>query len=285
MADRNCAACSDLQASSPGLIVNGLGTTECTSLKNNTGLNPSSGHNDCTDLDDMNDCLIGNMEDEIDAYDVCEWKDYMRHFVNNTWTVFKGIICAICGLWAKIANILSRLTKLECIITKMGQVQSFAVDENYIKWFNNVQKNPDVSPDLSAPRITGNAYCGYMTGSIMLPSNFTTSFPSSDINNHGILLYEYRIKLSDFNLRGVWAGNMQEAGNGDCIHAHITVFTSNSSTAPWGAGDDGYASYTVPEGWAYVQVRMTSYERIPGSGKITLTGVMPVLMNPNSLDC
>lgn len=280
MANYNCDACNELRNDAPNLIVNGLTDTECTSLKNNTGLNPSSGNDDCTDLDNMNDCLIGNLEAEIDAYDVCDWKEFTTKFIENAWTVFKGIICSICGLWTKTA-------RLECIVSQFGQVQNFAVGEDNIRWFNGVTKNPDAStdPDLALPRITGNAYCGYMTGSIVLPSDFDTRFPTANINNHGILLYEYRIKLSDFNLRAIWAGNMQEAGNGDCVHAHITVFTSNSATQPWGAGDEGYASYSVPEGWAYVQVRMTSYERLPGSGKITLTGVMPVLMNPNNFDC
>ncbi len=108
MAKPNCSACDDLRENSPNLIVNGLGDTECTSLANNTGLNPSSGHNDCDDLHDLNDCLIGNMEQEIDAYDVCDWKEYMRKFVENTWTVFKGIICAICGIWVNIANLRKR---------------------------------------------------------------------------------------------------------------------------------------------------------------------------------
>lgn len=285
MAQKNCAACDELRNDAPNFVVNGLTNTEIASLKNNTGLSPSNGNDDCTDLNNMNDCLIGNMEDEIEFYDVCDWKDYMKKFVDNGWTLFAAIIAAICGLWSTFADILRRLAKLECIVSKFGEVQNFAVGEDNIRWFNGVTKNTDTSPDLSVPSITGNAYCGYMTGSIVLPSDFATNFPSNDINNHGILLYEYRIKLSDFNLRAIWAGNMQEAGNGDCVHAHITVFTSNSSTAPWGAGDDGYASYSVPEGWAYVQVRLTSYERLPNSGKMTLTGVMPVLMNPNSFDC
>ena len=83
MANYNCSACNDLREDAPNLIVNGLGETECTSLKNNTGLNPSNANDDCTDLENLNDCLVGNMEQEIDAYDVCEWKEFMKQFIPN----------------------------------------------------------------------------------------------------------------------------------------------------------------------------------------------------------
>lgn len=115
MADYNCSSCADLQNDAPSVVVNGLGETECISLQNNTGLNPSSGNDDCTDLNNLNDCLIGNMETEIDAYDVCEWKDYMKKYVGNHWTVGKGIICAICGLWTKFEYLCSQLGKASYI--------------------------------------------------------------------------------------------------------------------------------------------------------------------------
>lgn len=97
MANVSCSSCEDLRQNAPNLIVNGLGSAECTHLKNNTGVGGNS--TDCADLNDMNDCFIGNMEPEIDTYDVCDWKEYMKKFVPNVWTVLKGIICAICGLW------------------------------------------------------------------------------------------------------------------------------------------------------------------------------------------
>lgn len=116
MAKVNCSACDSLREDAPNFVVNGLGTTECNSLKNDTGLNPSSGNNDCTDLENMNDCLIGNMESEIELYDVCDWKDYMRKFVQNAWTMFKGINCAICGLWANVTSLRKKNTELCALI-------------------------------------------------------------------------------------------------------------------------------------------------------------------------
>ena len=129
MADYSCAACEDLRQTDPNFVVNGLTDTECTSLGNDTGLNPSKGHNDCTDLNDMNDCLVKNMEDEINSYNVCSWKTYMKALVNNLWTMFKGIICAICGIWTNIHNIMSKIDQLICIINSMGTGTTFEIDE------------------------------------------------------------------------------------------------------------------------------------------------------------
>lgn len=112
MANHNCQACDDLKSTAPSLIVNGMGDAECASLQNDTGLNPSSGNNDCTDLNNLNDCLVGNMEQEVDAYDVCEWKPFMKRFIPNVWTVLKGIICAVCGLWANLTSILNQINDL-----------------------------------------------------------------------------------------------------------------------------------------------------------------------------
>lgn len=119
MDNLNCSACEDIRTNSSDFALNGVTDTVCASLKNNTGFNPSSGHDDCEDLDLANDCLIGNMADEIEAYDVCDWKDYMRKFVPNVWNMLKAIICTLCGIWSQIASILSRLAgydaKIDCL--------------------------------------------------------------------------------------------------------------------------------------------------------------------------
>lgn len=114
MAELNCEACEEIKSEVPELIVNGFDDTMCTSLKNDTGLKSSSGNNDCTDLDNLNDCLIGNMETEIDDYDSCTWKDFMKKYISNAWTVFKSIICAICGLWTNVHNLWTTIRSL-CI--------------------------------------------------------------------------------------------------------------------------------------------------------------------------
>lgn len=112
MANMNCEACDSIRQNDPSFVINGLGDEECASLGNDTGLVPSSGNNDCEDLNNINDCLVGNMETEVDAYDVCDWKPFMKKFIPNVWTTFKAIICAICGIWTNIHNIWKRLQEL-----------------------------------------------------------------------------------------------------------------------------------------------------------------------------
>lgn len=136
MAKVNCDACSEIRELDPNLVVNGWSDTECASFKNDTGLSPSSGHNDCTDLELMNDCLIGNLDAEVDAYEVCDWKTFMHRFLPNLWTLFSAIKCAICGIWtnihkiwAEIQSIWDFIKKLRCELDYMGKGASFAVGE------------------------------------------------------------------------------------------------------------------------------------------------------------
>lgn len=162
MAKPNCSACDELREKAPNLIVNGLGDTECTSLANNTGLNPSSGNDDCDDLHNLNDCLIGNMEQEIDAYDVCDWKEYMRKFVENTWTVFKGIICAICGIWTRIA-------RLDCYINFLlndKEVGSLLDESAFVPGTGVSFERSDEQMIKPSIRINGNTYT--VSGSIKI---------------------------------------------------------------------------------------------------------------------
>ena len=105
----NCSACNDLRETAPEFVQNGVTDTVCTSLKNDTGFNPSNDRTDCDDLNDANDCLIGNMEDEIEAYDICDWKTFMKTLIPNIYNVIKAIICAICGLWCNFHALISAL--------------------------------------------------------------------------------------------------------------------------------------------------------------------------------
>ena len=114
MAEVYCEACEELKDEVPELLVNGFDNNMATSLKNDTGLKASSGNNDCTDLDTMNDCLIGNMQTEIDDYDSCTWKTFTKDYIANAWTMFKAIISAICGLWTNVHNLWTTIRSL-CI--------------------------------------------------------------------------------------------------------------------------------------------------------------------------
>lgn len=109
MSDLNCSACAELQDHASEFILNGVTDNVCASLKNNTGFNPSADYDSEEDLELANDCLIGNMVQEIEAYDVCDWKDYIRKLIPNLWNMLKAIICTLSGLWSKFVCIQDRL--------------------------------------------------------------------------------------------------------------------------------------------------------------------------------
>lgn len=124
-----CGSCDDLRTNAPNVLVNGIDETACTSLKNDTGLNPATQTNDCDDLEDLNDCLVGMMENEIEAYDVCDWKEYMKKFVPNVYTVSAAIICAICGLWTRVHNLCEQIKRssyvgIMTLYTTSGNVEA-----------------------------------------------------------------------------------------------------------------------------------------------------------------
>lgn len=113
MAEVYCEACETLRTNIPELITEGIDSTMCTSLGNDTGLKPSLNHNDCTDLNDLNDCLKGNMVAELEKYDPCDWKEYMANYASNDFTITKALICVLCGIWSNIHSLERRVASLE----------------------------------------------------------------------------------------------------------------------------------------------------------------------------
>ena len=118
MANKNCNACNEIRSEVPELVANGFTEAMCTSMKNDTGLKQSVGHDDCEDLDLLNDCLVGNMKDEIEDYDQCDWKDFTKKFIDNLWTLFEAMKCAICGLWTNVHNLWTTVRSFK--LTKSG---------------------------------------------------------------------------------------------------------------------------------------------------------------------
>lgn len=153
MAELNCTACEDLREEVPQLIVNGFDNTMCTSLKNDTGLKSSSGHNDCTDLDTMNDCLIGNMETEIDRYDTCEWKPFTKKFIDNIWTMGKAMICAICGLWTNVHSLWATIRSL-CLKKEGNKIVLYSNLGDHCSVTDNDTKY-DLTKDGSTIKLVG----------------------------------------------------------------------------------------------------------------------------------
>lgn len=181
MADINCKACEDLTNEVPTLFTNGLTDAMCTSLKNDTGLKSSSGHNDCEDLTDMNDCLIGNLDAELEKYEVCDWKTFMHQFIPNLYTTLAAYKCAICGLWSNVHSLWSTLNsfciektgktiKLTnkngtlCSVTDSDTTYSISKDGNTIHLVGSDGSDDSVSvPDTWKPNTASQE--GYVTKS------------------------------------------------------------------------------------------------------------------------
>ena len=112
MSEINCASCSELRENAPDFIANGVTETIAESLANNTGLNPNLDvlHDDCTDLDLANDCLIGFMPKEIEGYDNCDWKDFSKKFLGNLYELLKAMIASECGQWERLEGMCSLMS-------------------------------------------------------------------------------------------------------------------------------------------------------------------------------
>lgn len=167
MAKYSCSSCDDLRQDAPDFIIDGLDDDACTSLQNDTGLNASSGNNDCTDLHNLNDCLIGQMENEVDSYSACDWKDFMKQFIPNLWTTAKGIICSICGIWTNIHNLWTLVNKLECMVNYMMKGAQFKFTETADNTTSYIVAGRGVSfANVSQSGTAGDLEIEYISGGV-----------------------------------------------------------------------------------------------------------------------
>lgn len=105
MAEKYCVPCNKLKNESSEFFTNGVTDSVCQSLRQDKGFNPLSGHNDCEDLSDANNCTILSLIEQLPAYDVCEWKEFMEQYLANQYNMNEAFICVLCGILAKIKNI------------------------------------------------------------------------------------------------------------------------------------------------------------------------------------
>lgn len=321
MANVNCSSCEEIRQVDPNLIVNGFGDTECSSLQNNTGLSPSSGNDDCTDLNNLNDCLVGNQEAEVDLYEVCDWKKFMKQFIPNLWTTLKAIICAVCGIW-------TRVKKLECIVSYMGSGSTFHIGEepsdgSYVvagKGVSFYQTGQDVwSGDVNINYVAGgfarvNGSCifhysdftdakavvNFDNGAVERTSRARLGNPRWDttgkIVNGGELVYEIRVKKSQYpQLKGLTGGFGLE-GAGGAYHVKVISFDSGR----YAYGQHGWCSvvdgtpfdssmdrgHLVPDGWIYLQVRISYLDlKLYDNAQYTPDCICGVRLNQNAIDC
>lgn len=338
MAKVNCDACSEIRELDPNLVVNGWSSTECASMANDTGLSPSSGHNDCTDLELMNDCLIGNLDAEVDSYEVCDWKTFMHRFLPNLWTLFSAIKCAICGiwtnihkLWTEVNNIWNFIKKLRCEMDYLYNGASFSFGEYTSDTKSHIVAGKGVSflnvsasgtsSDISMTYVGGGL--AHIGGSVLLyddsftdastvynydtdgvnPRQSKSRMGNSDWQSHdknplggSQLVYEIRLLKSEFpQIQRFFSGVALNAAGGG-YHCQITRtgagkyadgqsgHCDHNTGAP--ANDDSSRGHLVPEGWEYIQLRISWIENLSGGGKqYTPVGLLGMRMNQSKIDC
>ena len=279
MAILNCEACEALREDAPSFVCNGFTEAECTSLQNDTGLNPSSGNNDCTDLNNMVDCLIGNESEEVELYEVCDWKTFMKMHIENLWAVLKGIVCAICGLWTNVHNLWDKVNSHDCVINSMGEAKTFNIDGlteaelgTGVQWRTN-------DDHVAYPSIVGNAFVLRVNGSVTFTGSKWLNF-TGNTDDGNWLVYRYKLNKKKYGIKTVW-NNICASNNAGDIGGYIQCFGEGETTpGQWGYNDPNGA-VTVPEGYIYIEVRVANIRSwgITGSnGRVTITGVVPCLM-------
>ena len=323
MAEINCSACEDIREASPEFIINGLTDDICTSLANNTGMNPTDENDTCTDLSNLNDCLVGNMETELKSYDSCDWKNFMKNFIPNLWTTLKAIICSFCGIWAHIK-------RLECMLDLLFNGADFYFGEETEGKesklvpgkgvdFTIRSSSDEHAYDIRILFIAGGL--ARMGGSLRVftesfkdakgntkNGNSVWNFNNADMPLGGELLYEVRIKKSEYpQIKRIYNGTLLPTSGNDKIFQVFVVYFGEGSYAygqhGWCDADgspseSGYSSgHKVPEGWMYVQARMmyagtlTTYDVKDGSGStkrgtdLTPQGYVGIRMNQNEIEC
>ena len=327
MAEVNCNACEEIRQTSPEFIVNGLTDDICTSLQNDTGLSPSNENDDCHDLHNLNDCLVGNMATEVEAYDVCDWKEFMRNFIPNLWTTIKGVVCSICGMWKAIH-------KLECLVNYLYEGDSFSFGETSKDTTSYIVMGKGVScANVSASGLASDLAITFIAGGVarihgsclVYTENFHDRVAGYNYDDNGVeptksasrkgnaawsgadekpggygsqLFYELRILKSEFpQVRRFFTnGGLNEEGGG--YHCEFVRYAAGDfAPGQFGRCDrhDGTPSipgnsrgHQVPDGWEYIQCRITWVERMYGNEdgrQYTPTGLVGIRMNKGEVPC
>ena len=285
----NCSACEDLRQTSADFTVNGLSEEMCASLGNNTGLSTRDDHDTCEDLNNLNDCLVGNMTKEVAAYPICDWKKFMKNFIPNLWTTLKAIICAFCGIWAAIK-------RLECLVEYMFEGASFQFGETTQGKSSRVYagKGVDFGIRKAGQQHTYDVTILYVAGGLARLFGslrlFTESYKdvdgntqdgnsvwnmNSDMPHGGERLFELRIKKSEYpQIKRFFNGDaFSSAGNGTFYQCYIEYFDEGEwaygqhgwcksdgtayTSADGGSYDNTYSpGHQVPDGYMYVQLRL-----------------------------
>lgn len=171
MADKKeeyCSPCIKLKKQNPDFWQNGITDKACNSLKENTGLDSKNGHKDCEDLHDMNDCLLEQARKEMNKLDWCNPKTlyrFLKDYICKLHALLKAIICAICGLWEKVEDLMSQNWAINTryIIEYSTPEMSVSINRtngDFIFKFSDWQNPNDPSTRLGRGEIRGTVNFG-----------------------------------------------------------------------------------------------------------------------------
>ena len=320
MSNQSCSACNDLREYAPEFVVNGTTENVGEHLKYDEGLSGANNHTDCEDLMDVNDCLIGNMIDELEGYEVCDWKDYMATMLGNLYETLKAMIYSQCGQWCAINSLFSGQT---FSVGEATEGNAYAVAGKGVS-FLIPHADSSHTGDLTIIHVAGGL--GKVDGSyVFYNSNFTDAGTCFNFDNGstqrssqsrlgnsvwgntatsggfpggGELICEFRLKKSAFpQIKQFFPGFGMETGGG---HYDVSVYPFDSGRWAWGqhgwcnysdgqpsaAGYD--AGHLVPNGWWYLQLRMNNAVAFSMTGdgrQYSPQAFVGIRMNPDEVSC
>lgn len=319
MSQQSCSACNDLREYAPEFVLNGVTDNVADHLTKDEGLSGANDHNDCEDLLDVNDCLIGNMLDELDGYEVCDWKDFMAAFIGNMYETIKAMVYSQCGQWCAINGMYNgqtfRVTEntdgdayavagkgVSFLLPHAGEEHTNDLNIAYVagglihgsgsfRLFNNNFTDAGVCGNFDQ----GSTYsksASRLGNSVWGKKNGETGFP----NTGGELLCEFRLKQSAFpQIKTLFTGFGKEADFGSfgvraivglpghyVYGQHGACNADGTRSAP--EYDDGHL---VPQGWWYIQLRVTTSNYMPMSEGAQFSPIywMGVRMNQDKITC
>ena len=329
MLETDCLACTELRENVPELVVNGWQDEYCATMESDNGL--GYGNNDCEDLNTMNNCLIGNMADEAQIAEVCDWRSFMSNFITNIWTVFKAIICAICGIWDQIWMLWENVERLWCILNYHSYGEELIISEDdtgesYIVAGKGVSFL-EVGQSGAASQVGFEYIAGGLVqvhGSLAFNQNDFTdegqcwnydlngvdprytqarkgnsywhNTTGTTVNLRSELLYEIRISLAQYPKiskifngigsptgAGAYQVNLIAFEGGRYIHGQHGL-CDPATGDPIQVGDD--RGHLVPNGWIYVQARMTNVSYLVANGnKYSPRGFMGIQFDSDEIHC
>lgn len=341
MADNNdiyCEACDELRQNVPDMVANGWDEQYCETMREDKGLGYDASHNDCEDLNTMNDCLIGSMDDEAQVTDMCDWRDYMSKFVKNLWTFNAAVICAICGiweqiwlLWEQVRLLWEQVHRLWCVLDYHSYGEELVISEDdtgesYIVAGKGVSFMA-VGQSGAASQVAFEYIAGGLVqvhGSLAFHQNDFTdegqcwnydlqgvdprqsiqrkgnsywqNTTGTTVNLRSELLYEIRISLDQYpKIKKIFNGigsptgagayqvNLIALEAGKYIHGQHGL-CDPATGDPIRSGDD--RGHLVPNGWIYVQARMTNVSYLQADGnKYSPRGFMGIQFDSDEIIC